>query len=523
MEALKLLLGYAQTGLYFLLMITVLIAVHELGHFWVARLSGMHVEAFAVFVGGKRSTDLTPYLKSSLCSQWIVVGAGLLAAIAAFFGASMHITPVYLAGFAFLAIGIPIWVATRLAALYHCGLLQGLKPIAYGFAGGLITLFFATKFKNIGPSQVLSLLLAGGIIGILMLYYRPIGSKDEDDTDTPQGHGEITIDGAPREVLYRPLWSRVSKSGTEYSLLMLPLGGFARMRGMVPKPDGSETQIPQGFYSKSPFARFLTLLAGPLFSILLGIAMLAVSTHGKGLTEPLNEPIIGSVATDGAAAKAGIKPDDKVTAIDGKPVTTFYDLTQSVFGSEGKPLTFEILRGEQKLTLVVTPKKDTSPAPVLTPDLTPSTELKTTYRIGVGYSMKTRPATWGESFGKAAIMPIGAVQGLIGTFTAPATMTKDLGGLGSVVQATHQASDQGFYTVLALAGGISISLGIMNLLPIHPLDGGQMLIAFVEMFRGRRLSYRSQGAFSGVGFVLMMLLIVMIAIADVGRLTGGGQ
>ena len=93
-----------------------------------------------------------------------------------------------------------------------------------------------------------------------------------------------------------------------------------------------------------------------------------------------------------------------------------------------------------------------------------------------------------------------------------------VGGPGTMVKQTSMSIDEGFWPMIGFAGGISISLGIFNLLPFPPLDGGQMWIAFVEMLRGgRRLSMRTQMRVINLGFAMVLMLIGTVLVSDVKR------
>jgi regulator of sigma E protease len=120
--------------------------------------------------------------------------------------------------------------------------------------------------------------------------------------------------------------------------------------------------------------------------------------------------------------------------------------------------------------------------------------------------------------------PVTMVSGLLGIVRQPARASDEVGGPGTIALFAFEATKQGLVGILALAAGLSISLGIMNLLPIPPLDGGQMLVAFVEMLRrGRRLSIQVQNLVANVGFVLVLLLVFSVLAVDVGRIVGRKQ
>ncbi|MCX7798792.1 MAG: site-2 protease family protein [Fimbriimonadales bacterium] len=509
------------SALVFLVVITVLVGVHELGHYLLARLCGMKVDAFAIMMGGRRSTDLSRLLAKPLVPGsilWMVALASLCVLLAA---NTARLVPLYLASLATLGIALPVWVATRLAALYRLRAEQWAKTMGLAWVGSLGLLFLATRFQNVQPSQVIAILGMASLVGLLVLYYQPVAGRGE---DAPMGEGSLQIDGSSVPVRFRPLWSRRSKDGTEFSMLLLPLGGFAAIRGMHPKPDGSETRIPGGFYSKPPWQRFIVLLAGPFFSVAFGVLLFAALYGTVGVYRPSNSPVVSSVLADKPAARAGLKAGDRFVRVDGQPVQRFYDVLRVIREKPGEPVRVSVLRDGKVLNLEIVPEASSGPVPVLGPDLMPTSELRVQAQMGVPIPRELVRLAPAQAFREAAMAPVAMVSGLLGIVRQPARASEEVGGPGTIALFAFEATKQGLVGILALAAGLSISLGIMNLLPIPPLDGGQMLVAFVEMLRrGRRLSIQVQNLVANVGFVLVLLLVFSVLAVDMGRIVGRKQ
>lgn len=505
------LLDYAQTAVTFLAIITVLVGVHELGHFWFARMFGMHVDAFAIMMGGVRRTNLSEFVENKLVPAKVVafivaILAGVVAACGVFGWSQGYLVSLFL-----LAIPIPLWIASRLQYLYHLEGNRGFRQVFTSWIVAVTVVLFSTRFQGVQAAQLMAVLFFASLIALMLVYYQPVLNKAD---DSAQGEGQIFVGDEPKTVQFRPLLSRKDKHGTEYALLVLPLGGFAAIKGMHPKEDGSEVNVAQGFYSKSPFARFMVLFAGPLFSIVLGVALLASGISVRGIVS--EKPVIGIVLDGKPAQTAGLKVGDKVQSIDGKPVTSWLQMVRTVHLSEGKPLAFLVDREGQPLTLSVKPVLDAEPSTVFDEKGNPTKETKRLGKIGVGPSFD--PVPFGAAIAMAAATPKDFVAGLARIASKPAEAKDALGGPASVVQATHEAQSSGFGGILNMAGLLSISLGIMNLLPIPPLDGGQMVVAVVEMFRkGRRLSIEVQRTVSAIGMFLVLGLMVGVILLDVGR------
>jgi regulator of sigma E protease len=115
------------------------------------------------------------------------------------------------------------------------------------------------------------------------------------------------------------------ESEIEFTVRPLPVGGFVRIKGMMPQDDGSETLVPNGFYSKSPLRRLSVLFAGPLFSVLAGIILLVGLFIFVG-KPTLEKPIIGGVLGGTPAEQAGLKAGDRIVALDGKPIQKWFQI-----------------------------------------------------------------------------------------------------------------------------------------------------------------------------------------------------
>lgn len=321
--------------------------------------------------------------------------------------------------------------------------------------------------------------------------------------------------------LFRPKWVWMKRGKTEFTLRAIPFGGFVRVTGMEPQDDGSEVNVPNGFYSKPPFQRFMVLFAGPIFSIAFGVLLLAGVYAFDGKEVNLQDPVIGYVHPGSPADKAGLKVEDRIVKIDDKPVTKFYDVLAYVRTRGGVPIAVEFERAGTPDSTTVTPEKDPSPTPVRDANLEITGETAVQAKIGVRWKIEKRPLPVGEALIASSKAPIIMATSLVSMVSTPTRLKDEVGGPGTIATFTQKAAEEGFFTVCFLAAMLSISLGFMNLLPIPPLDGGQMVVAFVEMLRrGKRLSMQVQAGVSTVGAVLVFSLIAYVLFIDVARMAG---
>jgi len=502
-----------NTAVQFMLVMTILVTVHELGHYLFAKWVGMEVEAFAVMMGGVRKTDLGPLLARPVTPSRIIWGLAILGMIVTSVGAGIKSALVTDAGLIIAGVIAPLLAARNSARLYHLPEATPYLRWVMAFGAGVLMLMVATGSANsLRPEMVIGLAVAAAVFAMFSVYYSPLASGSEEE----QGLGSVMVRGDYVPVQFRPVWHR-TVNGTEFSLLLLPLGGFARIKGMHPKEDGSEVQIPGGFYSKHPWARLAALFGGPLFSVLFGIVVLATLFSAVGMRKGDERAIVGVATSDKPAAQAGIKPGDKIVSIAGESVAKFEDIRRIVSDQPAGPLAVVVERSGEQLTFTVTPEVDRQPKLDKEGNAVPN-EFEERPILGVAPATIYERLPVGAAIAEAASFPVEFVRSLAATFQKPETAKDAIGGPVTMAQMTHEASQGGLYQVLLLAALLSITLGVMNLLPVPPLDGGQIMINFMELFtRGKRLSIGFQRAVSSVGFVLILLLMVSAATLDLGR------
>lgn len=306
---------------------------------------------------------------------------------------------------------------------------------------------------------------------------------------------------------------------TDFTVRPLPLGGFVRIKGMLPEEDGSEVQVAGGFYSKPPWQRLVVLVAGPAFSIIFGVLILATIYSTIGIERPSNKPVLGTMI-EGPAYQAGLKTGDRIVSVDGRPVNTFFDFLSYIRTRPDKNIQTVVSRDGMEIGFVVVPKLGEQDTAVYGPDLEYTGDFRRQALVGV-LPMPDETTTrlgLGEALMTASMEPVRAAMGVVNLISHPKNFDKTVSGPITMVKATEMYLKAGFVKVMTLAALLSISIGVMNLLPIGMLDGGQMLIAVVEMLRsGRRLSMQAQNAYGLFGFVAIILLMSSVMFVDVKR------
>jgi regulator of sigma E protease len=310
------------------------------------------------------------------------------------------------------------------------------------------------------------------------------------------------------------------RKGTRWRLAAIPLGGYVKFFGdssAASTPDGDSlvamtpAERAVSFYYQPVWKRALTVAAGPVANFLLAIAIFSTInvTSGRQVLVPRIEAVVpGSVAE-----RADLKAGDLVVSINGRPIDSFIDLQRIVSASPGTTLTVEVERAGQVLTKQVTPELK---------------EIKTPFgrqRVGMlGVQASRDPADQRteqlgpvDSLSSALsetwyiVERTGAyVQGLF----AGTESTDQLSGPIRIAQVSGQVATAGIVALLNLAAILSVSIGLINLVPVPLLDGGHLLFYAVEAVRGRPLSERTQEFGFRIGLALVVMLMLFTTVND---------
>ena len=343
----------------------------------------------------------------------------------------------------------------------------------------------------------------------------------------------------------RALFSFKDKWGVEWRVGWMPLGGYVRFAGdenLTSIPDsedltelrreiiaregpGSERRY---FYFKPVWERALVVVAGPAANFILAIALsaLLLATVGEQVT---GGPIAG-VSAGGAAARAGFKAGDLIVAADGHAVRGFEDISAYVVYRQGVPIDFTVKRGAQQLHLTAAP----------TPDHVKSMfgGEETVGRLGVEWRARTTTVRYdpisavgmGAERTWEAVYTTGYYLSRIVTGRVAADQLHGFIGIvkvsgGAAEQAVHEAPkklDQQLLglaiRMVALSALLSVTVGLVNLLPIPILDGGHLLFYAYEAVVRRPLSGNIQAASYRVGLALLVCMMLFANWNDLQRL-----
>jgi len=320
---------------------------------------------------------------------------------------------------------------------------------------------------------------------------------------------------------------------TEYGIGAIPLGGFVKITGMNPEEEIPPEVADRAYYRQPVWKRIVVIAAGPFVNIVLALVIFFLLAVGFGLdTQPTNT--IGDVDST-LAAGGELQSGDELISIDGVNVaslsgTKLIDTVREQVathecagtptdGCEATtPAVLKIERDGEPVTLRITP---TFSAPEAPPGETP---VEPRMIIGFGYEFDRERVSASEgadfAFDRIWFITSGTAEVFAGIFNAETR--EQISGVVGATEVTRQSFEFDTRQALGVLAAVSLSLGLVNLLPFLPLDGGHIFWAIVEKIRGKPVPLRIMERSGVIGFALVLILFFIGLQNDIGRLTDGG-
>ncbi|AUG53040.1 RIP metalloprotease RseP [Thalassospira marina] len=307
------------------------------------------------------------------------------------------------------------------------------------------------------------------------------------------------------------------KSGTRWKISALPLGGYVKMYGdMNPasagmRDDLTEEESKHAFHHKGLLARAAIVFAGPFANFIFAIVIFTILFAAVGQQRAL--PVVGDVSPDSAAASAGLQSDDQILAVDGQSIEWFDELSVLIRQKPGQQVDLTVKRGENTIEVMATPEAVTQgdgPDAVTFGRLGVSAGKFVSHRDGffdaVGHGVNTTFGIVTQTFSA------------IGEMIAGERDSSELGGPIRIAQMSGQVAEGGIAPLLSFMGYLSVSLGLINLMPVPLLDGGHLVFYLIEALRGKPMSAKAQEYGFRLGAGLVFSLIIFATWNDLSHL-----
>jgi len=279
---------------------------------------------------------------------------------------------------------------------------------------------------------------------------------------------------------------------------LTPQAAKSAERGLSELRDGLADDA---YWRASTWKRIVVILAGPaanVFFALIVFTFLFVFGGGKATTT------VHDVLPGKPAVTAGLRPGDRIFAINGVPVKAS-EIPSRISNSNGRPITLTVLRGADTLQIgPVRPEK-----------------IDGAYRLG--FVLRGRGLSPPEAIWASVTLTGNVSKQIVGSFTnlVHKKGRKDISSAVGIVQGSSTALSEGAMNFLWVLGLISLSLALLNLLPLLPLDGGHIAFSIVEGIRGRPLAREVYERVSVVGIALVLMRFFIGLSNDLGRIGGG--
>lgn len=322
----------------------------------------------------------------------------------------------------------------------------------------------------------------------------------------------------------KKLWGFTDRSGTEWKICAIPLGGYCKFLGdgdAASSTDESasvaEEDKKYAFAFQNPFKKLAIVIAGPAANYVFAILVFAGVFFFLGKVD--FPAVVGEVIKGGAAEQAGVLAGDRILKVNGKAVNSFAEVRQEVDMNTAEKVSLEIKRGEQLITL-------SFPLKVipLEEEVNQPAEPKAMLGIRSVNIVEVQPSqiSLAAAFRDATLETWRITEMTLRGVGQMITGKRDADEVGGIIRIAEMSGDiskqSGFLDLLIFAALLSINLGLINLFPIPLLDGGHVVIYLIEIVTGKELNETVKDYVFKFGLFLIISLMVFATYNDFARL-----
>lgn len=322
----------------------------------------------------------------------------------------------------------------------------------------------------------------------------------------------------------KKIWGFRDRSGTEWKLSVIPLGGYCKFLGDSDESSSSNTSEniseedkKYAFAFQNPFKKLAIVIAGPAANYLFAIVVFASIFYFIGKID--FPPIVGEVVKGGAAEQAGIIKGDRILKVNGKDVSSFSELQQEVDMHRAEKISIELKRNDKiinlKFPLKMLPadgeiNKSDEPRPML--------GIRSLNIVEIDVVKVPFWTAVGDAFAETWRITEVTLRGVGQIFSGK----RDADEVGGIVRIAEMSGDisreSGLIDFVIFMALLSINLGLINLFPIPLLDGGHVIIYLIEIITGRELNENFKDYVFKFGLFLILSLMLFATYNDFARL-----
>lgn len=342
------------------------------------------------------------------------------------------------------------------------------------------------------------------------------------------------------------IW-KSKKSEIQYSLRIIPFGGYCKFEGEDEKSDD-----PRAFSNQAVWKRIIVVAAGGIFNVILGFVLFLLIVLQ---TSPMVTNKVESVVAESYVAESGLMPGDEIIRINGKKVNFYNDITLYAQDfTENTECTVVVKRDGEKKELEFRPTKSKvvysyKEDGINVSEFINGKEAENTFykysdevkkdedlvgkdetveRLIIGFVPHQEDVTvfnvWGEAWNQTRFVVKLVYNSLWQMVTGKLGVDQMSGPVGIVKEvntAVNSGSTSWLY-VLNLTALLTINFGVFNLLPIPALDGGRLFFMLIELITRKKIPPEREGLVHGIGFMLLIALVIFISFNDIAKLIQGG-
>jgi len=285
------------------------------------------------------------------------------------------------------------------------------------------------------------------------------------------------------------------KRGTQFSLRLLPIGGFCQFFG-----EDEDLDDPRSFNNQAVWKRALTVASGPLMNFVVALLVIVLYLSVLGL----NTVVPRVLEVEPNAAQAGLMIGDEILYVNGVEVADTQTVLTEISGSEGETVVLRVERGGEEADVSITPFYD---------------EEAGRYRVGFTFDQERvrvsllKSVPFSVSYNIESVkMIIDTLKNLVFKGQGVDEVTGPVGTVYVIKEVTERGGVDIYLELIAL---ISVNLGVMNLLPVPGLDGSRLLFLLAEAIRRKPIKRELEGGIHAAGFILLMALMLALTYKDI--------